>query len=213
MANLIKSTSTFVGIPLRNLYNDFGYLAGTSDLVFKTDLILKMRNLFYDTSNQQLSNLLATYKKQGKESKVSAVIETKVNKYINGGNINEKACDEMARLYMNDSLKALPSGIDDKVTINGSTIELNKAQKSHAQSVYQIANELLLDMINSTYYEALSDEEKARAIQKLYSAYYNLAKYSVDSNYELDKFSYIVDYIDSAKYASVLAKNIINTSR
>lgn len=203
---ILLKASTFVGIPLRNLYNDFGYLAGTSDLVFKTDLILKMRNLFYDTSNQQLSNLLATYKKQGKESKVSAVIETKVNKYINGGDINEKACDEMARLYMNDSLKALPSGIDDKVTINGSTIELNKAQKSQAQSVYQIANELLLDMINSTYYEALNDEEKARAIQKLYSAYYNLAKYSVDSGFELDKFSYIVDYIDSAKYASVLAK-------
>lgn len=203
---ILLKASTFAGIPLRNLYNDFGYLAGTSDLVFKTDLILKMRNLFYDTSNQQLSNLLATYKKQGKESKVSAVIETKVNKYINGGDINEKACDEMARLYMNDSLKALPSGIDDKVTINGSTIELNKAQKSQAQSIYQIANELLLDMINSSYYEALNDEEKARAIQRLYSAYYNLAKYSIDSNYELDKFSYIVDYIDSAKYASILAK-------
>lgn len=69
-----------------------------------------------------------------------------------------------------------------------------------------MANEQMELLLNRSYYLNLTDEEKAYAIQKLYDAYYELAKSSVFDGYTATKLGSIANYIDVGKFACILAK-------
>lgn len=193
------------GIPMRNIYNDIMYLAGIGDAFLDTDMVLKMRNLYYNTSNSKLTTLMKSYAKKEDTEKVSATIQIKFKKY-GAGEISEKAADEIARLYVNGSIDSMPSQLQDTFNVNGVEVELTKAQYSHAKEVYSLANDLLIELMNSSIYNSLSDEEKAKAIKKLYSTYYELAKSDVVENYEVSKLTKLSDYINTTKYVAALSK-------
>lgn len=193
------------GIPMRNIYNDIMYLAGIGDALLDTDMVLKMKNLYYNTTNSKLTTLMKSYAKKEDTKKVSATIQIKFKKY-GAGEISEKAADEIARLYVNGSIDSMPSQLQDTFNVNGVEVELTKAQYSHAKEVYSLANDLLIELMNSSIYNSLSDEEKAKAIKKLYSTYYELAKSDVIENYEVSKLTKLSDYINTTKYVAALSK-------
>ena len=166
---------------------------------------MKMKNFFYNTSNSSLNTYLKTYANRGKEEQVAGTIQMKFKNYISG-NIDDVSAKELARLYMNGSLESFPTQLSNSVYVDGVEYTLNKAQKSHAKEIYAIANELLLEMIKSSVYATLSDEEKAYAISKLYGTYYELIKQMVVSDYKGTKLSQVANYVDVTKYASILAK-------
>ena len=112
----------------------------------------------------------------------------------------------MARLYVAGALTSFPSQISNTMTHNGEEVQLTKAQLSHAKEVYDIANDILPEMLKSSLYVSLNDEEKAYAIKKLYDTYYDLAKQSVFADYEGSRLSRVADYVNVSKFASALAK-------
>lgn len=201
----VTKVGHFFGIPIRNLYNDLVYLAGLGDVALDTDMVLKMKNFYYNTSASSLGTLLGGYKKKGDLSKVSAVIEMRFTNY-GAGKIEEELADEMARLYMNDSLSSLPSMIPSKITIDDVEIILSSKEKKEFAKIYAEANDKAMTMISSDKYEKLSDEEKASAINKLYDFYYNYAK-SILFGTELSKANVLVSInVPIEKFVISLAK-------
>ena len=195
----------FFGIPARNIINNVLYTAGLLDIPLKTDIVLKLKNFFYNTTNANYNTYLKTYTSRGQTEKAATVIQLKFSNYISG-DIDDKSAKEMARLYSNGVLTSFPSQISDEVTHNGETITLTKAQKSHAKEIYSIANDILPTMLNSSLYASLSDEEKAKAIDKLFDTYYDLAKQSVFTDYEPSRLAQIANYVKLEKFATALAK-------
>ena len=205
LIQIVQKIGHFFGIPVRNLFNDTLYIAGLGDLFLDTDMVLKMKNFWYNTNNSSLSTLLSTYKSKGNVDKVEAVIEMKFKNY-GAGDLGKEDVSEISRLYMSGALKSLPKQLGETMTYNNETITLSKQQTKIAKDVYSIANDLLSKMIRSSAYSSLSDEEKALAIRRLYDTYYELAKGSVIKEYELNKLASVADYIDMSKYAVYLAK-------
>lgn len=204
IVQIAQRISHVVGIPFRNIYNDILYIAGLGDFAFNTEMVLKLKNLYYNTNNSSLTTLAKTYSKRGDKDKVSAVIQIKSKNY-GAGEISDKVSNEFARLYMNGSLESFPSQLQDEYTVEGTLVKMNKEEYKHAQSVYELANEQMELMMSTSQYLGLTDEEKAIAIKKLYSAYYDVAK-SDTIGVEGTKFSKVSKYIDTGKYASYLAK-------
>ena len=204
IVQIAQRLSHLVGIPFRNIYNDIMYIAGLGDFAFNTEMVLKLKNLYYNTNNSSLTTLAKTYSKRGDKDKVSAVIQIKSKNY-GAGEISDKISNEFARLYMNGSMESFPSQLQDEYTVEGTLVKMNKEEYKHAQSVYELANEQMELMMATSQYLGLTDEEKAIAIKKLYSAYYDVAK-SDTIGVEGTKFSKVSKYIDTGKYASYLAK-------
>lgn len=205
MLQTFTSICHLFGIPVRNLFNDTLYPLGAVDKLFDTNMVMKMKNFYYNTTNSSLNTYLKTYAKRGNEEQVAGTIQMKFKNYISG-DIDDVSAKELARLYMNGSLETFPTQLSSSVYVDGVEYTLNKAQKSHAKEIYAIANELLLEMIKSSVYATLSDEEKAYAISKLYGTYYELIKQMVVSDYKGTKLSQVANYVDVTKYASILAK-------
>lgn len=203
-----------VGIPFRNIYNDIMYIAGAGDTVFKTNTVMELRNLYYNTNQSTMSTLMKTYAKRGDENKLKAMVGARFEKFV-AGEISEDASKEIARLYMNGNITKMPSAIGETMSYDGKSIVLNKQQREHALAVYSLANDLLVELINSKYYTSLTDEEKAKAIKKLYSTYYELAKKDLFSDYESSRLVKVADYINISNYVASLShiSSIENTEK
>ena len=195
----------FVGIPFRNLYNDLLYLAGVGDFALDTNMVMKLRNIYYNTDNRTTSTLIKTYNKRNDMEKLSAMIQIK-NEKFGAGKTNEKVANEMARLYNKGALDTFPSELKDTYSYEGQEVKMSKTQYKQAKDIYSLANESMELMLASSQYSGLTDEEKAQAIKKLYGAYYEASKTSVLEASAGTKFSKVVKYIDSGKFASYLAK-------
>ena len=194
-----------LGIPFRNIYNDILYLAGLGDLPFNSNMVMKLKNFYYNTDSKTTSTLIKTYSKRNDMEKLSAMIQVR-NEKFGAGKTNEKVSNEMARLYNKGELETFPSQLQSEYTVDGVVHKLNKTQYKQAQDIYSLANEAMELMVVSSQYSGLSDEEKAQAIKKLYGAYYEASKASVINASEGTKLSKVVKYIDSGKFASYLAK-------
>ena len=202
---LLTKVGHFFGVPVRNLYNGLVYLGGTADLFFDTNIALQMKNLYYNTNNTGLNTYLKTYAKRGNMDGASKVIQLKFNKYISG-DIDDASAKEMARLYSVGALTSFPTQLTTSMTFEGEEVALTKAQISHAKEVYALANDILPQMLKSSTYRALSDEEKALAIKKLFDTYHDLAKQEVFDGYDGSRLSRVADYVNVSKFASALAK-------
>ena len=194
-----------LGIPFRNIYNDILYLAGLGDLAFDSNMVMKLKNFYYNTDSKTTSTLIKTYSKRNDMEKLSAMIQVR-NEKFGAGKTNEKVSNEMARLYNKGVLETFPSQLQSEYSVDGVVHKLNKTQYKQAQDIYSLANEAMELMVVSSQYSGLSDEEKAQAIKKLYGAYYEASKTSVINASEGTKLSKVVKYIDSGKFASYLAK-------
>lgn len=210
-ATLWRITQTIcklTGVPVKNVYNDIQYVLGA----FDKRLVLKMNNLFYNTSDNALSTMLKSYKDKGQEKKVAAVIEVKLQKTFSS-KLKDASYNELARLYMNDSLSSLPKSIGETISVNGEEKELTKATRTKMQNIYNLANQQLDNLIKQQYYLSLSDEEKALAIKKLYDTYYDYAKSNAIGGDTTTKLATMLNYIDINKMVSILAKTSkLNTS-
>lgn len=209
LISVVTKIGHFFGIPVKNLFDDILIAGRGVDLIsgamgYDTGIAIEMRNFWYNTSNQALSTLLKSYKAKGNESQVKSVLRLKMKNY-GAGNIDESSLNELTRLYMNNSINQLPKMIGEEISYNGEIVKLTKEQTEKAKETYSLANELFKKMITLTSYKNLSDEEKAKAILRLYNTYYDLAKSTIFKDIELNKVSKVSQYIDMSKYAIYLS--------
>lgn len=201
ISKFINAVGRIAGIPTKNILDNI-YMPLR---LFSPETALKMKNMFYGYSGNQISNFIKTYADRKQPDRLSAAIEVKMEN--NGFKVPENVADEMARLYIvNDNDNIMPKTFSNSINVNGEKIDLsNKVQKQLYQ-IYNMANEQMELLLNRSYYLNLTDEEKAYAIQKLYDAYYELAKSSVFDGYTATKLGSIANYIDVGKFACILAK-------
>nr|DAY29870.1 MAG TPA: hypothetical protein [Caudoviricetes sp.] len=201
IVKFINVIGRLTGIPTKNLMDNI-YMPIR---LFSPETAIKMKNIFYGYSSSSLSSLMNIYAEKGQTSRVEAVVDIKMQEK-GLGNVSDEVSSELARLYVAGEKDVLPSGIGDTINVNGETEEVSNSAKVNMTKIYKLANEQFEIMLRQQYYISLSDEEKSLAIKKLYGAYYELAKSSVFKDYEGNKLSLLVNYIDINRIASILAK-------
>ena len=143
----------------------------------------------------------------GNEQKAEPNIPLRVvNNFVNPStvkNINtSKVDEELDNLYNKTGESTiLPSTIEKTYTINGQTYrmtneEYSKYKKNYGQTSYK----LLDDLINSNDYNKLSDEQKQKAIENIYSyaKEVNKVDYAKNNN-EIVKTSTLYDTLEELK--------------
>jgi hypothetical protein len=157
--DIASGVATVAGVPVKNIYS---YTVGfASSLDPKVGIDVK--DLLY----------------RDERSASSYSQNFRMGLYERVGEVNEDALNELISLNeAGYSVKpsAVPAGYEDA---KGNEIAYSWTQKQAMRHAYSKANAKLAKMVRSSQYRQLSDEEKAYAISKLYSAYRDAAEAKV----------------------------------
>lgn len=164
--NTLYSLGQLTGVPFRNVKNTSRGVINWFDkeLVYKWDDALYKQNYSKDL-NEALS--------KGDDERAMMIMELALGEKLGSG-FDEGSIRELARLVgMGESV--LPTAISDTLTVNGEEIVLSGEALSAVRSEYSKVVDVVNGFVDSGYYKALTEEQKAKAIRKLYSSYKNIA--------------------------------------
>ena len=143
------------------------------------------------------------------------ILKKTVNNFINPATVKKVSQDSVDKglneLFEQTGAKTiLPTGISKKLTINGKDYILNGEDYQEYKKMYgQTSHELLQDMMNTEEYKGLNDEEKAKAVAKVYSYANEMVRldYAKKKNQEMEKSSSYTT-IEDLKKAGATQKDI-----
>ena len=110
-----------------------------------------------------------------------------------GSGLSDKAIGELVRLGKTGE-KVIPSGVSDKITVDGEEIELSGKEIRAVREKYGEAVDMVNMIVESEIYNSFDDEAKADAVNKIYTLYKNLAYDSVIGS-KKDEEAYILSKI------------------
>ena len=202
---ICQSFAQIAGIPVKNIYNDVLMACGLADTISGGSLQsrLKLKNAFGYATPTALNNLIPMYAKKGKDGQLSEAIKIKVSQNT-GDDVTQSVADELASLYKKGVLSKFPSAISQSIYVSGEEYTINKTERKQMENIYKIANDEVDDLIRSNIYKALSDNAKAKAIMKLYEAYYTDSKSQV-LGATASKLSFLTEYTDVGNICSIIA--------
>lgn len=191
------------GIPVRNMYNH------TSGLIkrFFPETGYKLENHFYSQNYRaDLQRALENEDEEMLATIVGIMLDEKV------GGIESSA----ARKALNELVLAghdvIPSGVPESLTLTYKEEEYAVSDKDRKiyKQIYLGANEKLAEMVRLKTFQNATDEEKAAAIDLLYSSYKTMAKYEVleGMGVELEehcKIGLFAEAMDLSKLVSAVA--------
>ena len=127
-----------------------------------------------------------------------------------GGSVSDETLEEMFALAKEGYNVTPTTNLSQYEDENGNVIKLTNAQQKEFLSYYNQATTAVNEMIDITDYNSLDSENKAKAIKKLYSAYYYYGKAKVTGEIPDNKLAQLLYYsngqIDVAKYIASLQK-------
>lgn len=157
-----KIAHFFGGLPIENVEK---LLVNTIGLVFPQ--ISAAYSGFWQTSSK-------------KELSDSKSLETDIaNLYSNKLDLSDEIAEELARLYEAGYKNAVITDTPETVTIEGEEIELNEALRQKYNDAAGKALEYLEEVIGSDEYQAASDEDKAKMLNRLNGYAGDVAKAAV----------------------------------
>ena len=211
--NFTKVFGTTFGIPVKNLTE---YTTATF-AKFDAKWAIKAQDiLYYNSVSDTKSDILNAYN----NNKISRLVAKTESLFSKAGldTPNTKACTEMARLYSKGFTQIYPSVDISTFSHEGQLYKLSEAQQAKFSDIYNDATKELELLISSPAYYKLKDTDKAKAIKKVYSLYYSLAKAEFIQDYEyspteealfeLDAHDLVLHlvHIDSIKATTALSK-------
>lgn len=166
--NLVNSVTTVFGFPAAPIERTVTGLMRR----FTPSTIYGYDALF---SNPSYTADLKKAVESGDERLAEHILATLYNNEITGVYSSEEL-EEIARLYSitddeGKHLSVLPQRIGD--TVND--VKLDAKQRKQFAAIYSEASASVNRLIDSPYYDALDDAQKAKAIKNTYSLYYNRA--------------------------------------
>jgi hypothetical protein len=166
--NLVNSVTTVFGFPAAPIERTVTGLMRR----FTPSTIYGYDALF---SNPSYTADLKKAVESGDERLAEHILATLYNNEITGVYSSEEL-EEIARLYSitdeeGKHLSVLPQRIGD--TVND--VKLDAKQRKQVAAIYSEASAEVNRLIDSPYYDALDDAQKAKAIKNTYSLYYNRA--------------------------------------
>ncbi|MBQ9760148.1 MAG: hypothetical protein IJW16_02235 [Clostridia bacterium] len=191
------------GIPVRNMYNH------TSGLIKRCfpETGYKLENHFYSQNYRaDLQRALENEDEEMLATIVGIMLDEKV------GGIESSA----ARKALNELVLAghdvIPSGVPESLTLTYKEEEYAVSDKDRKiyKQIYLGANEKLAEMVRLKSFQNATDEEKAAAVNLLYSSYKTMAKYEVleGMGVELEehcKIGLFAEAMDLSKLVSAVA--------
>ena len=210
--DLTFSISKYMGIPLKNLYNDVVAITKW----FDPETAIKMNNLLYATSDTTNVKMFSESVKKGDDRTAMAYLDMVLNNKV--GNVSKTAQEEFYNLYKTGSMTLPKTSMESYTNEKGEVVTLNDLQKKTFKNTYSKANNIIDDLLRSYSYKALNVSEKSKSITYIYNAYYEYAKSLTISGYiPSTKFGMVVTQtkgnIDSSTTATALShiQNIEDT--
>lgn len=141
-------------------------------------LLVNTIGLFFPQVSAAYSGFWQTSSK--KELSDSKSLETDIaNLYSNKLDLSDEIAEELARLYEAGYKNAVITDTPESVTIEGEEIELNEALRQKYNDAAGKALEYLEEVIGSDEYQAASDEDKAKMLNRLNGYAGDVAKAAV----------------------------------
>ena len=201
---LATTLGYFTGIPVKNLYNiAMGIIKNVSPSGYKLDNYIKGYSEAY---------VYTAYKEalQDRNYRIAkGNLELLLDVY-KGGSVSDETLEEMFALAKEGYNVTPTTNLSQYEDENGNVIKLTNAQQKEFLSYYNQATTSVNEMIDITDYNSLDSENKAKAIKKLYSAYYYYGKAKVTGEIPDNKLAQLLYYsngqIDVAKYIASLQK-------
>ena len=186
---LFYGTGQLFGIPFRNIKNlIFGFVR-----MFDPELAYRWNDALY---NQTYSSDLKDALEGGDMLSATTILELAFGEKMGSG-LSKNAISELLRLAEFGE-NIIPSAIGDSITVDGEERVLTGKELSAAREKYAEAIEQINSFIGTELYKSYDDEQKANAIQKIYTLYKNLAYDSVLET-ERDKEAYLLSKVIDSK--------------
>lgn len=161
----------FMGIPMNNAYKLVNGIIGN----FNPNEALRIKNLFYSTSQSYMSQQANDYIESGNLDKAKAIYSFNYSTYKMSA--SDSMINEIVNLKENGitvSVKNAPTTYTDSA---GNEVKMTDEEIETFKSIYDEAAKRVDSLIKDNNYQKLSMEEKAKAIKKVTDAYYEIAKY------------------------------------
>lgn len=155
-----------LGIPTRNIYN---FVYGLTKR-FSPSAAYKIDDVFY---KQSYRADLAKAIENDDEAMIATIAELMLDENL-GGLSDSKARKEMASL-LEKGFDVIPRSVGDTITYDGEEHTLTTAEKKAFEKVYSTANEAVASLVKLSQYDKATDDVKAKAVNFIYTVYYNLA--------------------------------------
>ncbi len=175
------------GVPVQTVYS---YIYGMLK-TFDPAIAYEMRSVLYGASLQSATSTMKGYAERGNQDKTTSMIGLIMKNYKTGSSTDETN-KELARLYIN-GYSALPkTSMNQYTDDNGNTVKLTNEQIKQFTELYKKSSKDVSNLMNITEYKSATDEEKAKAIQKIYDTYYAVAKAKVTGKQPEGKLAQIL---------------------
>ena len=182
---LIDAAGQMFGIPTRNVRNTiFGLIKRfDSSTRYRIDDAYGKKNYVSD---------FADAIEKGDDRLATVIMELGFGDKMGSG-LSDKAIGELVRLGKTGE-KVIPSGVSDKITVDGEEIDLSGKEIRAVREKYGEAVDMVNMIVESEIYDSFDDEAKADAVNKIYTLYKNLAYDSVIGS-KKDEEAYILSKI------------------
>ena len=201
----------FTGIPVQNLYNlIMGGYKNISPDGYRLDNYIK------GYSEQYVYTAYKEALNKGNYKIAEGNLDLLLNVY-KGGQVSDDTLEEMMRLAKLGYNVTPTTNMTQYTDENGNVVKLTNDQQKEFLSYYNQATEKVDEFAQIEDYKTLSDEDKAKAIKKLYSAYYYYGQAKITGVEPTNKLAQLLYYsegqLDLAKYIASLQKigNITST--
>lgn len=190
------SFGALAGIPVRNMTN---FVTGVIRRISKPTMYA------YDSlfSGERYAKDLAAAVEKGDMKMADAVIKVMYERDKSGA-YDEDTLNEVLRLYQAGYSSVLPSSVSSKVKVNGVEIDLSSDQLNQFKKVYQGADGTIQTMLKSKTYNSFTDDQKAKAIKSVYTAYKSYAVYQATGQTD-DKSAVMMQALGAEKFATARA--------
>lgn len=205
---LTSTLGYFTGIPFKNLYNIVtGIIKNVSPNGYKVDNYIK------NYSEQYVYTAFKESINDGNYKMAKGNLDLLLSTY-KGGKVSDEVLNEMFRLAKLGYNVTPTTNLTEYENEKGEMVRLTDKEKKAFQDVYNQATVKVNELLNISSYRSLSDEDKAKVIKRIYSAYYYYAKAKALNEIPENKLAQLLYYsngnIDLAKYISTL-QEISNT--
>lgn len=174
LTNIVSLAGDMTGLPFTTVRSyAYGIIKN-----FNPEIAEKVKNIFYNSTDDATISTLDKYADKGDFNTSKSLIKHAIENF-RSGYVSDRVNTELANLYINGynalPKEAMTSYTDD----NGVTINLSSQQISTFKSFYSQADNSVQKLLQSSEYQSLTQEEKAKLIKKVYDAYYDYAKIKV----------------------------------
>ncbi|MBQ7327170.1 MAG: hypothetical protein IJW93_06840 [Clostridia bacterium] len=200
--DMLYSAGQLLGIPFRNIKNlSYGVVRMFSkDAAYKWDNALYKKNFSADL-NEAVAD--------GDMSRATMIMELTLGEKLGSG-FTDSTIKELTNLASVGE-KIIPSAIGDTITVDGEEITLSNEQIEAVSAEYSKVIDGVNALVESKLYKSFTDEQKARALRRLYATYKDISYDAVLGTERNKKATLIYNLLPSDMFNAYLALGSIES--